>query len=333
MASFDTYIRKSIFMIDLNEHSSLDPLRSLPIWEGNEMLVKTEPAGESNMNLVLRITTNLRSVILKQSKPFVRKFPQIPAPIERIEIEMCFFQLLEDDEVLRKFSPTVILYDEANHILLLEDLGNGTDYSEIYADGFSWNKNDLQSISRYLSALHELQVSNFPDNIKMKKLNHEHLFEFPFKVENGFDLDTIQPGLQNVSLKYKTDENLKSALGQLGKRYLSHGTTLVHGDFYPASWLKTEHGVRIIDTEFAFMGDCEFDLGVMFAHFDLAKLDSDLKEEFLLHYEHTFNEKLVDKYRGMEIMRRLIGIAQLPLSLSLEEKKHLLEKARTLILS
>ena len=81
------------------------------------------------------------------------------------------------------------------------------------------------------------------------------------------------------------------------------------------------------------MGDCEFDLGVMFAHFDLAKIDSDLNEEFLLHYEHTFNEKLVDKYRGMEIMRRLIGIAQLPLSLSLEEKKHLLEKARTLILS
>lgn len=320
-------------MIDLNEHSSLETLHSLPLWKENEKLITIAPAGESNMNLVLRITTDKRSVILKQSKPFVRKFPQIPAPIERIEIEMSFFQLLEDDETLRKYSPKVILFDEMNHILLLEDLGNGSDYSDMYAEGFSWNEDDFQSISHYLSALHELQVSNFHDNIKMKKLNHEHLFEFPFKVNNGFDLDTIQPGLQKLSLKYKTDENLKSALKQLGKRYLSHGSTLIHGDFYPASWLKTEHGVRIIDTEFAFMGDCEFDLGVMFAHFELAKLDFGLNEEFLQHYDHSYDEKLVNKYRGMEIMRRLIGIAQLPLSLSLKEKKSLLERARTLILA
>lgn len=319
-------------MIDLTEQSSLDVLHSLPLWQENEELASSESAGESNMNLVLRVKTNLRSVILKQSKPFVRKFPQIPAPIDRIEIELCYYQLIEDDEVLSSYSPKAINYNAEHHILLIEDLGNGTDFSDMYAQDYTWKTSDFHSISQYLNALHDLQVSNFPDNLEMKKLNHEHLFHFPFVEENGFDLDTIQPGLQEISLPYKRDSELKSALETLGKRYLSHGTTLLHGDFYPASWLKTKHGVKIIDTEFAYMGDSEFDLGVLFAHFALAKMEASYQANFLKLYQHSYSQKLVNAYLGMEIMRRLIGIAQLPLSLTLDEKKSLLETARKLIL-
>jgi 5-methylthioribose kinase len=42
--------------------------------------------------------------------------------------------------------------------------------------------------------LHQVQVSDFPDTTGMHTLNHEHIFEFPFLEENGFDLDQIQPG-------------------------------------------------------------------------------------------------------------------------------------------
>ncbi|MEP1087873.1 phosphotransferase [Algoriphagus sp.] len=332
MSSFEATNTKSS-MIDLNEHSSLHLVQSLPIWQENEKLESIASAGESNMNLVLRVKTNLRSVILKQSKPFVRKFPQIPAPIDRIEIELCYYQLIEDDEILSSFSPRPLNYNAEHHILLIEDLGNGTDFSAMYGQDYTWDSSDFNALSQYLNALHELQVSNFPDNLEMKKLNHEHLFQFPFEEENGFDLDSIQPGLQGLSLAYKRDLDLKSALEALGKRYLSQGTILLHGDFHPSSWLKTENGVKFIDTEFAFMGDCEFDLGVLFAHFDLAQQDTSCQSNFLKLYRHSYSEKLVDAYRGMEIMRRLIGIAQLPLSLTLEEKKSLLEKARLLILS
>lgn len=320
-------------MTDLTEHSSLETLLSLPIWKENETVVSAEPAGASNMNLVLRVKTNLRSVILKQSKPYVRKFPQISAPIDRIEIELCYYQLIEDDKVLGNYSPKVLHFNQEHNILMIEDLGNGKDFSDIYTKGWEWDKNELLSISNYLNTLHNMEVSNFPDNMEMKQLNHEHLFHFPFMEENGFDLDSIQPGLQEISLKYKTDEQLKIALDLLGKRYLSHGITLLHGDFYPSSWLKTESGIKFIDTEFAYMGDCEFDLGVLFAHLDLAGMDQSHHEEFLKFYEHSYAEDLVNAYRGMEIMRRILGIAQLPLSLSLNEKEALLEKAKNLILS
>lgn len=320
-------------MIDLNELSSLETLHSLPLWNEGEKLLSAESAGESNMNLVLRVKTNVRSVILKQSKPFVRKFPQIPAPIERTEIELRYYEQIASDDVLSSYSPKVILYNSEHHILLLEDLGNGTDFNNIYTREYSWNMSDFHSISKYLNALHEVGVSDFPDNLEMRNLNHEHLFHFPFMEENGFDLDSIQSGLQEVSLKYKTDSELKSALELLGERYLSQGTTLLHGDFYPASWLKTENGVKIIDTEFAYMGDREYDLGVLFAHFDLAGMNASYQKEFLKLYQHSYSEELVNAYRGMEIMRRIIGIAQLPLTRSLDEKKSLMEVARKLILS
>ena len=37
----------------------------------------------------------------------------------------------------------------------------------------------------------------------------------------------------------------------LGVRYLEDGDTLVHGDYFPGSWLRTGEGVRIIDGPFA----------------------------------------------------------------------------------
>ena len=69
--------------------------------------------------------------------------------------------------------------------------------------------------------------------------------------DNGFDLNTIQNGLQELSLKYKDNEQLKRTVEKLGKLYLGIGRTLVHGDYYPGSWLKTKTGVKIIDPEFS----------------------------------------------------------------------------------
>jgi 5-methylthioribose kinase len=42
--------------------------------------------------------------------------------------------------------------------------------------------------------------------------------------------------------------------------------------------------------------------------------------------------RLVRQFAGVEIMRRLIGVAQLPLSASIERKRELLGRARHLVL-
>ena len=49
-------------------------------------------------------------------------------------------------------------------------------------------------------------------------------------------------------------------------------------------------------------------------------------------YDRNCNYNLVQQYAGIEIMRRTIGLAQLPLVRSLEEKSQLLQLARDLII-
>jgi 5-methylthioribose kinase len=181
--------------------------------------------------------------------------------------------------------------------------------------------------------LHQVQVTEFPDTDGMRILNHEHIFEFPFLEENGFDLNQIQPGLQEASLPYKRDAVLKAKIHSLGQRYLKTGKTLMHGDFYPGSWLEVASGIKIIDPEFGGLGDAEFDLGVFLAHLDLTKQDPKVDQLVQATYNLPLDGDLVQQYRGVELLRRLIGIAQLPVTLNLDEKKSLLARARTYLMS
>lgn len=320
-------------MTDLNEKVGIEQLQNLPYWNTGEIVISSEPAGESNMNLVLRIKTNQRNLILKQSKPYVRKYPQIPAPIERIAVEQAFFKLLEKNIELSDQVPKILHYDRVEHILITADLGLSSDFTRIYSGEKSLQEDEIKQLTAFLNRLHGLKVEGFPENMEMRKLNHEHIFRFPFLEENGFNLDQIQEGLQEISLKYKKDQALKSKLEFLGNRYLSPGKTLIHGDYYPGSWLDTSAGIKIIDPEFGFLGDREFDLGVFLAHLDMGQQAEAIKQTVLSSYSHPFDQPLVNQYRGVEILRRLIGIAQLPVNLTLAQKADLMKTAKTLILN
>lgn len=320
-------------MIDIQQNSPIELLQNLGFWQSGEKISQISIPGESNMNLVLRIETNQGSYILKQAKSYVRKYPQIPAPIHRIEIEYQFLKQLTGNSFLASLSPKVLQYDAPNHLMLLEDLGEGSDFLSLYGGQRQLKNEEVKHLVDYLMHLHQLQITNFPATGAMRTLNHEHIFNFPFLEENGVDLDSIQPGLQEVSLSYKTDLLLKQGIQALGNRYLADGKVLIHGDYYPGSWLQVPSGIKIIDPEFGGLGDAEFDLGVFLAHLDLSQQAEDLSAQVQIQYTLPVDWSLVQQYRGVEILRRLIGIAQLPVSLSLDAKKSLLARARTYVMS
>jgi 5-methylthioribose kinase len=320
-------------MIDIQQNSPIALLQNLEFWKKGEKINSTSVPGESNMNLVLRIETNYGSYILKQAKSYVRKYPQIPAPISRIAIEYQFLKQLDSNPFLASLSPKVLHYDAHNHLMLLEDLGEGSDFLSLYGENRRLKSEEIKHLVDYLMHLHQLEINNFPATGAMRVLNHEHIFNYPFLEENGFDLDSIQSGLQEASMPYKTDTDLKQRIQTLGDRYLADGKVLMHGDFYPGSWLQVSSGIKIIDPEFGGLGDAEFDLGVFLAHLDLAAQAEDLSTQVQKHYILPVDWSLVQQYRGVEILRRLIGIAQLPVSLSLDTKKTLLARARTFLLS
>lgn len=309
-----------------------DYLMALGWLDLNETISSLEKPGEGNMNVVLRIKTNRRSFILKQSRPFVQKFKQIDAPLDRIAVEYQFYSTVST-EALQAHLPKILGYDAVEYLLMMEDLGLCEDMSSIYSNR-SINVNDLKKLVMALRLIHQNEVPHdFPENLEMRRLNHQHIFVLPFLEDNDFQLDTIQDGLQELSISYKKNEKLKSVIKEIGNAYLSKGKTLLHGDYYPGSWMKEAQNLYIIDPEFGFAGFEEFDLGVMAAHLIMATADEMYLDAILELYKGNANRSLMEKVAGIEIMRRLIGLAQLPLERTIAEKQYLLELARKMVMS
>ena len=214
----------------------------------------------------------------------------------------------------------------------MEDLGETEDMSHLYKLR-KLSEDQLLTLIHILKTIHQADVpSGYPDNLELRRLNHQHIFVLPFLEGNGFDLEAIQPGLAELAKPFKADSDLKKKIHALGDQYLSRGDTLLHGDYYPGSWLETGHQIFVIDPEFSFAGFPEFDLGVMAAHLLMATMDPAMPAHCLRAYGHTLSGSLVRAIAGTEIMRRLIGLAQLPLERSLEEKAFLLDEAQKLLL-
>ncbi|MBA3271516.1 MAG: hypothetical protein H0T71_13515 [Acidobacteria bacterium] len=72
----------------------------------------------------------------------------------------------------------------------------------------------------------------------------------------------------------------------------------------------------------------------MLGHFALAGLGERLAERVLVAARHErLDEALLVGFAGTEIMRRLIGVAQLPLVYGTDTKRRLLDLSRSLVLS
>ncbi|MBO0937625.1 phosphotransferase [Fibrella sp. HMF5335] len=314
----------------------------------DEILLSLTKPGEGNMNFTLRVRTNARSLIVKQARPYVEKYPSIAAPVERAVIEGQFYRRIARNPTLRAAMPELLGADSDEAVLVLEDLGESSDYTYLYQGSaghpdHTLSPDELQELVRFISLLHNQFRTALPDpafaNQAMRTLNAEHLFNYPFLVDNGFDLDTVQPGLQALALTYKQDIALKRIVARLADQYTSNNHaglySLLHGDYYPGSWLRTQAGTRVIDPEFCFYGPPEFDLGVMLAHLHMARQPETVLAQVMQLYDRPdgFSENLLRQFTGVEIMRRLIGLAQLPLSLSLAEKETLLAHAAQLVVS
>ena len=293
----------------------------------NEVLIDKEIPGEGNMNIVIRLITNQRSFILKQSRSFVVKYPKLSAPLNRIDVEYNFYSQVG----VNSFFPKVLKFDPKNYILFLEDLGTCEDLTSIYQSTII-PKDFIDKLIMGLNYIHKQKISKvYPENKLLRKLNHQHIFILPF-IENDFPLDHVQKGLNELAKPFKTNKILFKKISEAGKIYMEKGDTLLHGDYYPGSWIQLDKRLCIIDPEFSFLGPKEFDLGVMAAHIILTTGQRSFFDLTIKNYQGKINVNMTKIYCGIEIIRRLIGLAQLPIKRTLKQKKNLLNLANNLIL-
>ncbi|HBY59069.1 MAG TPA: aminoglycoside phosphotransferase, partial [Solibacterales bacterium] len=241
-------------------------------WEAGGRLISVERAGNGNMNMTVRVRTADWSFILKQARPWVVKYPQIPAPLERAGVEAAFYAAVGGVAEVSRRMPRLRGFDAESHLLWLEDMGEGGDLTHLFQTG-EFTAEECAELIRYLVTLHRVKVTAGEaavfQNRAMRALNHEHQYEFPLRAENGLDLERITPGLAQEAGRLQRDEKYCERVAELGRLYLADGAVLVHGDYFPGSWLRREGGLAVIDPEFCFLGMAEYDLGVFLAHLEL----------------------------------------------------------------
>ena len=322
-------------MKEISKRSSLSEIekylkKELNIFSSDEQIHNIEVPGEGNMNVVLRVETNKKSFILKQSRPYVNKYPNIKNSEKRIIVEDQFYELIIKSEI-QKFFPKKIDFIKKDLILLIEDLGQCRDMSYLYSSK-NINLDHFNSLIYILESIHKTKVNSFPSNYSLKELNHEHIFVLPFQ-KNDFQLDDIQSGLKKLSTYITNDSNINDVAKRIGDMYLKVGNTLLHGDYYPGSWMQKDDNVYVIDPEFSHLGFKEFDLGVMAAHLTMITESEDYLNKIIKAYSENIDKSIFYKVSGIEIIRRIIGLAQLPLDMSLNTKEKLLNIAKKMILS
>ena len=319
--------------------------------------------GAGNMNRTLRVHLQGHStptLILKQSVPYVAKYPDIPAPIARDQSEAAFYRNISSNPRLAERCPELLGHDHRNHLLCFQDLGAGLDFTHLYPQDPAIVPNATVGLEPafvdllgWLSQLHRQAlpttvVEAMPQNMAMRELNHEHIFVLPFTANNGLaEFEEVAAWQSELIDDPHTLQRIE-ALGALylgaAEPVIAHCSTLLHGDFYPGSWLQASvhrtqaeaqnqptSRAHIIDPEFGFVGPAEFDVGVFSAHLTFGGWTHTALEKLLQSYHKpdNFNPKLAAQFSAVEIMRRLLGVAKLPMQTSAATQLRWLDAAAT----
>jgi 5-methylthioribose kinase len=299
----------------------------------DEPVLACAPAGAGNMNLTLRVTTPGRTLIVKQARPWVERYDHIAAPPERSDYERRFYERVGGIAAVARRMPRLLGADPSARVLVLEDLGAASDCTGMYR-GETLDRAELRELATYLRALHDA-TRGAPDpafaNRGMRALNHAHIFEVPLAPEHDRGLERFEPGLTAAAAALRDDDGYRRRLRATGERYRADGPCLVHGDFFPGSWLRAAAGTRVIDPEFCFHGDAELDVGCAVAHLVLADAAADAVEGFVAAYDGDAPARdaaWTARYAAAEIMRRILGVAQLPIPSTNGRRAALLGRAR-----
>ncbi len=292
---------------------------------GRDERVAVEAAGDGNINWVRRARIGgprARSLIVKQARPALERFPQYQAPTERMLFEARYAETarpFDTDAVLPRFLDV----DLTNRVLVLEDLGAAERLDAALARG-AQSSAPLETLAAFLGRVHagtraDAALAARFENGAMQRLHGDHIFALPF-AENDFALPP-RTGVRARELWRHAP--LREAAARAYERYLTPRGALVHADVQPGNILLPPAGVKLLDAEIAHVGDPAFDVGTLLAHVALPAIaraepaSARLALQNLWQaYARAHGERGLARrgdalrYGGLELLRRTIGAAR-----------------------
>ena len=284
--------------------------------------VAVEAAGDGNINWVRRVRMGERSLVVKQARPALERFPEYQAPTERIVCEARYYERvrpLDDASVC----PSVIAFDEPGRVLVLEDLG-AAPRLDVALEAGADASDAARRVARFLGAVHAATAGDrtlrarFP-NDGMRRLHGDHIFALPF-APNEFPLP--QPVRSRAEAIWR-NRRIAATAAEAHRAYLESDAALVHADVQAGNVLLAERGAVLLDAEIAHAGDPAFDLGTLFAHLWIAAVAAgspagatraiEAARDSYANTNARFDEACearAERYAALEMLRRTIGAAR-----------------------
>jgi len=260
-------------IVPLNEETVLDYVKTLPIFpecfDGVSSFACRQIA-EGNVNLIFRVSAAddpSKSVIVKQALPYAWRYPDFKMPPERSRIEHAFLE--HRARYCPDQTPAVYHYDDARHILVMEDLNRHLVMREGLMQQIKYPNVDQHMgvyMARTLFYTSDLYLSSgdkkalLPKFINpvLCKVQEDLVFTQPYiDHPNNRWTKLLEPQVRRVY----ADDDLRSEVLLLKERYMTHAQALIHNDLHTGSIMLNEQETKVVDPEFAFFGPIGHDVG------------------------------------------------------------------------
>jgi len=310
----------------LDESNLLEYLRKIAVIpEGGS--ARIEAVGDGNINWVRSVRGHFGGVVVKQARPALERFPEYQVSTERIVFEARFYARVAELDVDR-VCPRVLCFDEVEHVLVLEDLGNARRLDDALSEAAPVS-GAAATVARFLGRVHvatrRQNLEGEFDNQEMRRLHGDHIFHLPYR-ENDFPLSAAVAAKAG---EIRQDAELVERIDTAYSRYLAPGHSLVHGDVQSTNVLLCASGPKLLDAEIAHLGDPAFDVGQLCAHLLLpwaargnaGSAGDSLRAAWDAYREASADESRTNAdrrlrgvacYAGIELLRRTIGAARVP---------------------
>lgn len=234
-------------MVELAPTNALAYLRSRG-WIGAERATVELLAGGVS-NIVLRVITPERTLILKQSRPQLRTKDPWFSDLDRVYREQEVMQFLEP--LLPALTvPKVLFSDRENYVFAMSHAPAG---ARVWKGALLAGEVDMtvgERAGRILGLIHQLTAAN-------RQRAHK------FRDHTAFVQLRVEPYYQRLPQRHP---EAADTVARLVERMLSVKDALCHGDYSPKNILVHERGFMLVDYETAHLGDPTMDLGFFLTH-------------------------------------------------------------------
>lgn len=240
---------------------------------GTQTDLRCEDLADGNVNLVFRVSSPAgRSIIVKQSLPWARKYPDFKLPLDRAVREHGILQSYVAH--CPEFVPEVYHFDAAMFVCIMQDLRPhvilraGLQAQQQYPllaahlGEFLARSLFFSSDLALPSAEKKARVPEFINPV-LVKAQEDVCFTQPLQQHEH---NHCHPDLAATADAMRRNEALYAAVLRMKRLYMTSAEALLHGDLHTGSMLVTATETRVFDPEFGFYGPMAYDLGCLIAH-------------------------------------------------------------------